>query len=329
MCRFRHRRRPNNQEIKHDRDLVTSRNSAHQILFVFGVCGGCVSSADSTNMVDGSSDSTTENAGAEEAGGEAEGGSAESAARMVCERMLACHRELDLSGIVALAEMFGENGECWTTPNVLETDCAAECAAILETVSHAYPDASACWQCSNDEHCAWSNARPYCNSNLHLCWETKCGNGTVEPGEQCDGGLGCESDCTWQPGCEEQGSLGSDCKKDCECASERCSTLENWCVECKANDDCGINTVCLNGFCGAPTCDYCIEDLAFGSCAQAVSACSECSCLWECDSSWGQREVACSTPPSVECLEWCGAVGSSSWHDMVTCFEPCADSCNC
>lgn len=70
--------------------------------------------------------------------------------------------------------------------------------------------------------------------------ESLCGNGTVDPGEPCDGGDDCTDRCRL--------ALGADCSTGPTCESGLCSSATNTCAECVA-------ATCPDGFtCSAERC---------------------------------------------------------------------------
>lgn len=63
--------------------------------------------------------------------------------------------------------------------------------------------ADACDAAGSDRSCTCPNgvgSRQICRADLTwgacFCYQPGCGNGEVDPGEACDGGPGCNADCT-------------------------------------------------------------------------------------------------------------------------------------
>ena len=85
----------------------------------------------------------------------------------------------------------------------------------------------------------------YCKTGT--CTMPVCGNGIVEPGEQCDGGTGCKADCTW-----ECNNPATDCTAAPACDMNTCTAQHTCQAVADASQNgmaCGTNGTCSNGAC--------------------------------------------------------------------------------
>ena len=138
----------------------------------------------------------------------------------------------------------------------------------------------------------WSNCNlpdaSACDGSSAACQpdEPECGNGEKEPGEECDGELGC-GECMWFGEAERQcmerfvpGSSDPDCQV---CACERCLLQTNDCrldtdtsrgVLCDALIECAMEEDCTgNGcYCGSAGVISCGVGAANGPCVTEIEA---------------------------------------------------------
>jgi cysteine-rich repeat protein len=143
----------------------------------------------------------------------------------------------------------------------------------------------------------------YCKTGT--CTMPMCGNGIVEPGEQCDGGTGCKADCTWQ--CNNP---ATDCGTAPQCDKYQCSAQH----QCQAVADTSQNGMtctggtCSNGACNAATqtCGNGItegtEQCDFGAQNGAGTGC-ESNCTFSC-----QNNAGCSDGNLCDGTETCNSV---------------------
>jgi len=81
------------------------------------------------------------------------------------------------------------------------------------------------------------------------CISIGCGDGTVDPGEQCDDGNmvegdGCDSDCSWSCSADDECDDGDVCNgtETCDIASHTCNDPAD--LDCTASDACHMSTGC-------------------------------------------------------------------------------------
>ncbi|HSD89000.1 MAG TPA: DUF4215 domain-containing protein [Kofleriaceae bacterium] len=133
----------------------------------------------------------------------------------------------------------------------------------------------------------------YCKTGT--CTQPVCGNGAVEPGEQCDDGAsngqagdGCKSNCTFA--CVNP---ATDCAAASFCEMNTCTTSHVCAAVAdpsKENMSCGLNLVCKSGSCVAPTatCGNGVvetgEQCDFGTSNGAGTGC-ETNCQFSCTKS--------------------------------------------
>ncbi len=82
---------------------------------------------------------------------------------------------------------------------------------------------------------------------------SECDNGSVDPGEQCDGGLGC-TDCLCDTDFEPTTSPSLDCQPTCGNGSvdpgEECDGMDDTACPGACLSDCTCSSFCGNGVCG-------------------------------------------------------------------------------
>jgi cysteine-rich repeat protein len=143
----------------------------------------------------------------------------------------------------------------------------------------------------------------YCRSAT--CTMPVCGNGVVEPGEQCDGGVGCTASCQW-----ECSNASTDCGAAPQCDMFQCSSHQ-----CRAVPDgsqngmaCGAGGMCSNGACNSAdqTCGNGVvegtEQCDFGAGNGPGTGC-ESSCTFSC-----QSNTDCSDGNACDGTEMCNSV---------------------
>jgi cysteine-rich repeat protein len=143
----------------------------------------------------------------------------------------------------------------------------------------------------------------YCKAGT--CTMPSCGNGIVEPGEQCDGGTACKADCTWM--CNNP---ATDCGTAPECDKYQCSAQH----QCQAVADSSQNNLpctggtCQNGACNAATqtCGNGVvegtEQCDFGAGNGPGTGC-ETGCTFSC-----QNDAGCSDSNLCDGTETCSSV---------------------
>jgi hypothetical protein len=227
---------------------------------------------------------------------------------------------------------------CESTELCYQGDCASDCSEVAcEGLTWCDPDTSLClpgceqdFQCGSNEMCDLGTHECTCYEGYELCageciyagdpCADDCGNGTLDPGETCDGNaLGGYT-------CQDFGYLGGtlECTPDCSGFDEsNCSNAEcgNGIVE--AGEECdGVNldgeTCMSQGFVGGTlsctNCSFntnnCNNDSDDGNCCVVhngvgceVPSISQCVCgidTYCCNSSW---DGTCVT----EAIDDCGA----------------------
>lgn len=123
---------------------------------------------------------------------------------------------------------------------------------------------------------------------MGVCTQPVCGNGVVERGEDCDGGVGCKADCHWQ--CVD---AATDCAAAPACNMEQCTAQHTCQAVADSSQDgqaCGTGGTCSSGTCqtsGAVCGDGVVqgsEQCDFGSGNGPGTGC-ETSCTFSCSSS--------------------------------------------
>lgn len=155
----------------------------------------------------------------------------------------------------------------------------------------------------------------YCQNGT--CTAASCGNGIVEPNEACDHGMlngtandGCKADCNW---------VCVNAATDCATAAPACQV--NQCTQAhtcaavadatKNNMSCGVNLVCNNGACVAPTavCGNGTietgEQCDFGNGNNGPGTGCESNCQFSCQSA---PTDTCNDSNACNGTESCGAV---------------------
>src|SRR5262245_22378837 len=152
------------------------------------------------------------------------------------------------------------------------------------------------------------------------CTTPMCGNGTKEPGEDCDDGAlngtkndGCKTDCTFA--CVNP---ASDCGTPAVCTKFSCSAAHVCTTEAdpaQNGTSCGSGLVCKDGACSAPTasCGNGIveagEDCDFGAGNGPNTGCEKVTCKFSC-----ANAAACDDGNACNGAETCDpiTVGSST-----------------
>jgi cysteine-rich repeat protein len=144
----------------------------------------------------------------------------------------------------------------------------------------------------------------YCSGGT--CTTPMCGNGIVEPGEQCDGGVGCKSNCQWE--CTDP---STDCGTAPQCDIYQCSSHQCQAVADSSQDGmaCGSGGVCSNGACNVTgqTCGNGIvegtEQCDFGAGNNGPGTGCESNCMFSC-----QTDPGCSDGNPCDGAETCSSV---------------------
>lgn len=153
---------------------------------------------------------------------------------------------------------------------------------------------------TNGTSCGGNN---YCKQGT--CTMPVCGNGIVEPGEDCDGGVGCKADCHWL--CV---NAATDCGTAPACEMYQCTgqhTCQAVADSSQNNMPCGTGGTCNNGTCtSGPSCGNGIvegtEQCDFGNGNGAGTGC-ETNCQYSC-----QNDAGCSDGNLCDGTETCSTV---------------------
>jgi cysteine-rich repeat protein len=144
----------------------------------------------------------------------------------------------------------------------------------------------------------------YCKSAT--CTVPACGNGIVEPGEQCDGGVGCTASCQWQ--CN---NASTDCGTAPQCDMHQCSSTHLCQTVADSSQNgfaCGTSGTCSNGACNGPgqTCGNAnvegTEQCDFGAGNGPGTGC-ESNCAFSC-----QTDPDCNDGNACDGAETCCSV---------------------
>jgi hypothetical protein len=124
------------------------------------------------------------------------------------------------------------------------------------------------------------------NANTDNDCQAMCGNGVVEPGEQCDGAMGCDGNCKLTVTQAQQACLDKFNADDCDkCSCINCTTEYMTCRNnptASANDQCNAVLTCARQnnctgtpcYCGTDTaaCGYGTQAGPAGACARQIEA---------------------------------------------------------
>ena len=165
----------------------------------------------------------------------------------------------------------------------------------------------------------------YCKTGT--CTMPVCGNGIVEPGEQCDGGTGCKANCQW-----ECNNAATDCGTPAECDKYQCSA-QHQCQQVADTTQNGLpctGGTCNNGACNPPTqtCGNGIvegtEQCDFGTGNGPGTGC-ETNCTYSC-----QANADCNDGNTCDGTETCNTV-TVSGHTGKKCAAgtPLANGTTC
>jgi hypothetical protein len=175
-----------------------------------------------------------------------------------CEALIECVKAVTPEATSSTIAAYGPEGTCFDIPGITPEDCWAECDALRESLSEAYPDAPEC-------------GPPSCN------------NGTLEPNEECDSTSGCSATCTFlSPGLECNPVNNAGCPDD-----QKCVPWENvtFCVdklgplgrgESCGGPDCADGLLCewcddSQDYCCIPACYSGSTNEAYGQCPAGLT----------------------------------------------------------
>ena len=150
----------------------------------------------------------------------------------------------------------GDGCDATCTFSCVSTDSARDCASSNEcvtasTCNDATHTCATGTPVTDDQPCAGGAS---CLSGV--CTAAVCGNGKVEPGEDCDGGAGCincKVACTNDPATQCTGTAPV-CQKFACGTDSTCTTVPDSDADGAACDATHASNVCVNGTCQAPVC---------------------------------------------------------------------------
>lgn len=218
-----------------------------------------------------------------------------------CGELIDCVSETQPAQAEALIELYGPDGLCYADPDETVESCWSHCQFALDEHVNMYPDNPYCngAECAEDSDCE-DPAQPSCWTSTWECGP-QCGDGKLNPGEQCD------------PGADQA------CSATCTLDNHDCSPLDN--SGCAANEKCTVSAdpggsgqtlfVCAPDFIGPGQLgDPCMAQsecsLSAPLCAAGVNGCSN-GDLDQCCVSYcylGESELPdCPAPLSCQAID--------------------------
>lgn len=214
----------------------------------------------------------------DESGDDSSSGGGASAAD-VCLQYVACVAETNPGALGPIRAEFGEGGNCFDeVPELCETACLEG----LRQSHQAFPDAAACVDCLEDDHCG--DEFPACDPGLGECV-------TCVADHHCPAS---------RPACDTASSTCVACMTDAHCpeSAPRCDASTSQCVQCTASSDCADPTP----FCDAEAsrCAECVEN---AQCPSGTCVENQC-CVSDADAVCSMFELlgeACGPRPDLQC----------------------------
>ena len=140
------------------------------------------------------------------------------------------HECVNLDGSIDAGDARADAGDARVDAADAEMDAGPECVTSSDCTDPAKPicDGGSCRACESNEECGQAHPdKPVCDASGE-CISATCGNGTIEPGEECDatdlGGATCESVTGLQ-----SGTLA--CTNTCRYDTSDCHTCGNGVAE--------------------------------------------------------------------------------------------------
>lgn len=240
-------------------------------------CGASSAELDTDAVVEATSSDGT-GSGDDESGDESTSAGGASAAD-VCLRYVACVAETNPGALGPIRAEFGEDGNCFDeVPELCETACLEG----LRQSHQAFPDADACVDCLEDDHCDDEN--PACDPGVGECV-------TCVADHHCPAS---------RPACDTAASTCVACMTDAHCpeSAPRCDASTSQCVQCTASSDCADPTP----FCDAEA-SSCVECVEHAQCPSGTCVENQC-CVSDAEAVCSMFELlgeACGPRPDLQC----------------------------
>jgi len=253
-----------------------------------------------------------------------------------CGTNMVCVNAACVAGVCGDGYVTG-NEECddanSTDGDGCNNDCAFSCVSTDSTRDCTPTDICAGQGTCNDttHECSagtWLPDNTFCGTTgfckSGVCTQHVCGNGIVERGEDCDGGVGCKADCTWQ--CV---NAATDCAAAPQCNKEQCTAQHTCQAVADSSQDgtaCGTGGMCAAGTCqtSGASCGNGIvegsEQCDFGTANNGPGTGCESNCTFSCTS-----DTQCADTNPCNGAETCASV-TVSGHTGQKCAAGTAEA---